>query len=363
MLKILFSSTLLLLYLLHIPVGFADNVIRVQLADVQQQELTEEVPLTGTVSPAKISLLSTEVAGLISEFHVDAGDQVKAGDLLLKLDTELSETDRDSARATASGARAALENSKRRLSEAQTLAQGNNIAASEVRALEAQVSIDNAALQAIEAEARRREAELKRHHIIAPFDGTVSRKLAEVGEWLSPGAEVLELVATDELRIDFQIPQRFYPRINEQTRLSINFEAYPQQSFLALVHRKVPLSSSGSRTFLLRTLLEDEQSQLIIPGMSANAVLRLNVEGDGITVPRDALLRYPDGRVSVWVVNNINSADNTAEVKEQQVETGLAFADQVEIRSGLQPGQQVVTRGNEALREGQKVQIDMAGKE
>jgi RND family efflux transporter MFP subunit len=344
------------------PAALAQEFIKVEVVEIQERELMEEIPLTGTVSSPQISLLSTEVEGLISNLGVDAGDRVKAGDLLLQLDTELSEIDFASARASANGARANWENSKRRLSEAKTLIEQNNIAASEVRGFEAQVSIDAATFEAADADSRRAEAELKRHSIRAPFDGTISRKLAEVGEWLSPGSQVLELVATDKLRIDFQIPQRFYPRINENTRLALSFDGYPGQNFVARVQRTVPLSSSSARTFLLRAQLDDtpdtETAPLIIPGMSANAVLKLSVDGNGITAPRDALLRYPDGRVSIWVINNYNATDKTAEVHEQQVTPGLAFGEQIEIRSGLEAGQQVVTRGNEALRAGQKVLIE-----
>lgn len=340
------------------PTALAQEFIKVEVVEVQERDLVEEIPLTGTVTSPQIALLSTEVEGLISNLSVDAGNQVKAGDLLLQLDTELSEIDLASARASAKGARANWENSKRRLSEAKTLVEQNNIAASEVLGLEAQANIDAATFEAADAEARRQEAELKRHRITAPFDGTISRKLAEVGEWLSPGSQVLELVATQNLRIDFQVPQRFYPRINERTRLVVQFDGYPNQNFTAQVLSRVPLSSNSARTFLLRARLVDESAPLIIPGMSTNAVLQLSVDGTGITAPRDALLRYPDGRVSVWVIDQHNAADKTAEVVEQQVTTGLAFGTDIEIRSGLTSGQRVVTRGNEALRAGQKVMIE-----
>jgi hypothetical protein len=88
--------------------------------------------------------------------------------------------------------------------------------------------------------------------------------------------------------------------------------------------------------------------------MSARGVLKVDARRSGMVVSRDALLRYPDGRQVVWIV------DRTAElprVHEQQVETGLAFDDVVEIRSGLSAGALVVTRGNEALQEGQVVTV------
>ena len=335
----------------------ADTAIKVTAATVERRELIEEVPLTGTVSSPRISVLSTEVAGLINKVHVDAGDRVDAGDLLIELDNTLSAIDRDSARAAARGARAAWEETEKRLADAQTLVAQQNIAASEVRALQAQAEIDEAAWQAADAEARRQQAEFQRHRLSAPFSATVSRKLADVGEWLAPGAEVVELVATEGLRVDFQVPQRFYPRIHDQTAIQITIDAYPEQTFAGRVHRKVPLSDNSARTFLLRVLLDEAQQPELIPGMSARAVLNLVVDDAGIVAPRDALLRYPDGRVSVWVVE---TAGDKSRVREQQVSLGLAFNHLVEIRSGLEVGQQVVVRGNEALRADQAVTLENA---
>lgn len=335
----------------------ADDMVKVEVVTVDRKTLVEEIRLTGTVTSPRIALLSTEVQGLIKAIAVDAGDRVDAGEALLTLDDELAEIEKERAQAAVAGARAALGDSQRRLEEARALAEQKGIAATEVRAREARRAIDQAELEVAEAEARRRRVEWEKHTITAPYGGTVTRKLAEVGEWLAPGAEVLELVGTDQLRVDFQVPQRAFGRIDEDTRVTIQFDAVSGGEFTVNVHRIVPFSSGSARTFLLRTQLE-EPVPGVIPGMSANAVLQLSVESPGVTAPRDALQRYPDGRISVWVVEDFNAEENTATVREQPVETGLSFSGLVEVRSGLDPEQQVVTRGNEALREGQTVRIE-----
>ncbi|ODR95497.1 hypothetical protein AUC70_00740 [Methyloceanibacter stevinii] len=73
-----------------------------------------------------------------------------------------------------------------------------------------------------------------------------------------------------------------------------------------------------------------------------------------VVVSRDALIRYPDGRITVWVVQN--DGDKTS-VTERRVEIGLAFDGLVQVLSGLKEGERVVVRGNESLREGQAVQL------
>jgi multidrug efflux pump subunit AcrA (membrane-fusion protein) len=92
----------------------------------------------------------------------------------------------------------------------------------------------------------------------------------------------------------------------------------------------------------------------MMPGMSASGVLRLQTGHKEVVVPRDALMRYPDGRVTVWVVND-NGGKPT--VSEHRVTTGLSFSGRVAIVTGLDDGARVVLQGNEALKEGQAVAI------
>lgn len=335
--------------------GLAQDTPDVEGVEVRKQPLIEQVPLTGSVTADRVAQLSTEVEGLVREMQVDAGDAVKAGDLLLSLDTDLATIARDRARAEANRAREQWRESQRRLREAQTLAEGT-IAATEIRDREAQARIDEALYQAADAERRRLEARLERYQVRAPFTGTVSRKLTEVGEWVAPGTALLELVASEPLRLDFQVPQRHYPLIDDQTRIRLTFDAYPDQTFNGQVYRKVPLSRPGARTFLLRATLPVADAPLLIPGMSTSGTLLVDTGREGLSVPRDALIRYPDGRISVWVAERPAWGEPVT-VTEQRVETGLAVNGKVEIRHGLEAGAAVITRGNEALQEGQQVRL------
>lgn len=336
----------------------------VTLATAEERPLFREVRLTGSVSSPQVALLSSEVAGLVKTLHVDIGDTVEQGQLLLELDDELSDIALDHARAAVLQQQEALADSRRRLDEARTLEARSSIAASDVRTLEAQERIAAAALTEAEAVARQRRAELERHRITAPFSGSVSRKLTEAGEWITPGSPVLELVATEGLRIDLPTPQAFYSHIDEHTELQLQFDAYPDQHYAARWDRKVPQADSQARTFLLRVTLADAPDSessppSLIPGMSVNALMKLGNGQHALSVPRDTLLRYPDGRASVWIAEPTD--DGEATVSERFVRTGQESSGWIEIRSGLAAGARVVLQGNEILRDGQTVQIVAQG--
>jgi RND family efflux transporter MFP subunit len=178
--------------------------------------------------------------------------------------------------------------------------------------------------------------------------------VAEVGEWVNPGDPLVELVATERLRFDFRVPQEYYDQIDLDTAVELESDAVPGFSADGRILAIVPVKDPGARTFLVRVTADGSAPRAVTPGMSARGVLKVDTRRSGMVVTRDALLRYPDGRQVVWTV------DRTAElprVHEQQVQTGLAFDNLVEIKSGLSVGATVVTRGNEALQEGQVVTV------
>jgi multidrug efflux pump subunit AcrA (membrane-fusion protein) len=88
--------------------------------------------------------------------------------------------------------------------------------------------------------------------------------------------------------------------------------------------------------------------------MSARAAIHLSTGQRGNTIPRDAVIRHPDGRATVWVIEG--EGDDLA-VAERQVELGRAFDGRIHIVDGLATGERVVVRGNESLRQGQQVRV------
>lgn len=327
----------------------AQSPVPVSATEVTRREIFRSVPMTGTVTSERSARLSAATEGLVHVMNVDAGFQVRRGDVLMELDPELTELQLQAAEARVKQARSELSDARRRLEEAEVLVPKASIAESTVRDREAEVVLDEAALQQAVAEAGFQRAVLARHQVRAPFDGVVSAKLTELGEWVTPGQPVFELVALDAIRLDFSVSEDFLPAIAPGGRVGFSLSARPGESFAGEVTTVVPVTDRNARTFLLR-VRPTEEAPLLLPGMSVTATLKLPTGRDGLVVPRDALLRYPDGRTVVWTVG-----DNV--VSEHRVQTGLQFDGMVEIRGGIEPGDKVVVEGNEALRDGQPVEL------
>lgn len=324
----------------------------VVISKVQTEAIIKQVPLTGSITSAKIARLSTEVSGQVETVAVEVGDRVDAGDILLQLDREIESLTLKSSQATTAQARAELADARRRFKDAERLQKQNSISDNAIRLLQAEVEIDAAALKRQQAEDRIQQARVERHSLKAPFTGVISEKLTEIGEWIEPGRAVLTLIAVDDLRVDFRVPQEFYARINAQSRITVTLDALPDSEIKGRIETVVPVSDPSARTFLMHVRLDNDDLN-ITPGMSAHGQLQLDTGQEGLVVSRDALLRYPDGRVTVWTV----AQSEQPTVTEKQVKTGLGFNGRIAILEGLKAGDTVVVEGNESLQEGQQVRI------
>ena len=315
-----------------------------------EKTVINEIPLTGTVTSPQSADISTELSGLVKLIHVDEGHHVQAGGVILELDDELQLLSLAAAKAKTRQAQLELSDARRRLDDARRLVKQKTISKNDEQSLQAEVNIDSATVQLAQAEQARQQARLQRHKLQAPFDGVVSNKFTEAGEWITPGDAVVKLVATTGLRIDFQVPQSAYPKITLDTPLRIRLETHPGKAFTGKIAAIVPVTDARARTFMIRVISTDKDI-LMMPGMSVNGALQLDTGRRSLTVSRDAILRYPDGRTTVWVIND----DET--VSEKLVKTGISFNGNTVIHEGLKIDDVIIVRGNESLRDGQKVSI------
>ena len=218
------SITALFLALLAIC---AEAQVPVQVETVSNRAIVRQISLSGTVTSPRTAVLSTAVAGLVAELMADEGHRVNTGDPLLKLDAELAELALERALAELRQREIALEDARRRFTEAEKVGSQRGIARTQIESLRAEVTSDETALVASQAAAREQRAIVERHTLKAPFAGVISERLADLGEWVNPGDGLLELVATDNLRFDFRVGQENFATLSPQTPIEITVDALP----------------------------------------------------------------------------------------------------------------------------------------
>jgi RND family efflux transporter MFP subunit len=344
------------LILLPAPVWAGEKLAPVAVVVAKKGVSNQTIPLTGSVSSARISQVSPKLSGYIEAIHVDEGDHVKKDDPVLHFDQKLAEFELARVRAQLGEARARLKEAKRQSNEAAKLVKKNHIAATAFEAAEADVEINGAIVERLRTELNRQQEILQRHIIYAPFDGAISRKFVEIGQWVDTNTALFELTEINPLRVEVPVPQYYFAQIREGTPVRIQFDALPDYSVLASVTVKVHKAQEAGRTFPIKIDITNDKL-LIAPGMSARVHFQV---GDAnseqvIQLPADTIIRKPDGSEVVWI---INEQDGRSKVSPVLVKTGQLFKENLEIVSGdLKLGDRVVIKGNEILQPGQTVNI------
>lgn len=337
------------------PTLAQESAAPVTSVTIQSGKLPSELKLTGTVEARRHSVLSAELAGLVSELRVDDGDQVSAGDPLVKLRDQPTQLAVDFQRAGMVRADAGVklarlkEQRQGELLKSQAAAQDSyDIAEAELR----RATADRSAVRASLALAN---DELNRHLIKAPFAGVISRKQTEVGSWVRPGDPLLELDEMAVLRVTAPLPQRYFSQVEEGASVALEFPALAGETIHARVTRKVTAANPNSRTFPLLIDLPNPDNRLA-PGMSVDIHVSL-AGGDQpvLQVPVDALVRQADGATLLW---KITGEGDQLQVTPAPINTGRAAGGLIEITDGpVVAGDRVVEQGNERMRPGLAVRI------
>ncbi len=320
------------------------------------EEVDREVSLTGTVTSQRRARLSARTDGLVQDLAVDAGSVVEEGEVLMKLDPRLSEIELELVRAEIEAAEVQLADARRRVEEVKELAETGGFAKSQAETLESNLRIREAELKRLRVREEEQRERIERHQLVAPFPGVIGRKFSEAGEWVDTGTPVLELVEIDRVWFDLQVPQEFLAPVRDAKGVTVTLDAYPDRPIDAAIAVTVPVKDEVSRTFLTRLNLEDPDG-LAAPGMSGEAVITWRPStGSTVKVPRDAVVRFPDGSAKVWTVVE-GEGGNGLEVRPREIRLSGALGELVEVVEGLAGGERVVVRGNEGLREGQAVTL------
>jgi len=315
---------------------------RVRVGEVRSGSIGAQWSFLGDVSALQHARLAAGASGEVRRVMVRVGDHVKRDDLLVEIDPSLAAARVRAATASQAAGAAQLERAQRdaeRLSVA-----GPDIAAraeiEQATSERKRAAAERGRLKAAEAEAR---AELGRHRVTAPFDGVVASRYVDLGDWVDPGVEVIELVDDRDVEVLASVPPEVGRLLSAGDKASLGRRG---ESTQATIVGMVPALETESRTVRLR-LVPDDPPDWLLPGAAVDVLLTIERSEPGaLVVPRDALVY---GIASMQVVKSV---DGKAE--PVPVEIVASGRDEVLIQAeGLAAGDVVVTRGNERVFPGQ----------
>lgn len=324
------------------PPGPPAATVAVAEATATKLSPTRWVP--GSVVSRDDARIATLAAGRVMEI-AEVGSVVKKGERLAKLDDVPLRLRLEQARATAGRAKAQRDLAQTQMSRLAKLAPGNAVAQTQLDEARATLESANQELARVDAERRGIEHDLSETEIRAPFDGIVSERFVQRGEYLQMGAAVAHLVDTGRLEAKVQAPLVLAPQVRAGQEIQVRLRGAEQP---ATVRAVVPVGDERSRQFELRVTLPED---FALVGTAVEVALpEAAGAATALTVPRDALV-LREAHTYVMRVK----ADNTAERIE--VRAGAARDAFVEVTGELSPGDRIVVRGAERLSPGQSVRV------
>jgi RND family efflux transporter MFP subunit len=276
--------------------------------------------------------LHSQEEGRITKLEVFEGDRVKQGETLLQLEDDLLVAELDAARATAAQERLDLKRFE---------GLSGRGGASEDEVAQARTM-----LAVAEAEVRVLETRLAFTQISAPFNGIVTARLAEPGDFVTKNTHLLSIADPNSLIAEVLVSELVLPQLAVDDPVQIRIDALGGLSVPGRILRIHPTLSESGRQAKVEIRFET-----IPAGARDGQFVRLRFASRGtprLMVPFRALRQDRDGPF-LWII------DDQGQAQRRPVETGLRVSDQVEIIAGLEPGTQVITRGFLGLAVGDKV--------
>jgi RND family efflux transporter MFP subunit len=320
----------------------------VVVSPVLQRQIRDSVILVGTATPRVRSLFASEVEGLVEELYVDEGDTVKEGQALAKLGSSALEIQLEVARAARNEARQRYLQAKSELERSVKLRRSESIA-------EKKFLDDRFEAMAWEKRVRQREAQISRLRdllakktIIAPFSGFVSKKHTEVGQWVEQGGAIVTLIDLAYVHVVVQVPERYVDRIRVGDRASVSVDALGNKRFPGKIIAIIPEGDREARTFPVKVEIGNKNFQTK-SGMLCHVSFSLGKPYRALLVPKDALVTRDNKKFVFTYQNDI--------VKLIRLDVKGYHGGMAEVSGELKPGLLVVIRGNERLRNGQKVLV------
>ena len=300
--------------------------VKVEAAKRNTQVAVEEV--VGIVRSKQRAMVEAKVSGRVVEYSATPGALVKAGDVLARLDVQEINAKLDQAKAV-------LDQAKRDFDRQKQLIASNATTRQDYDATEARVKVATAGLT--EAETMLGYAK-----VTAPFDGVVTRKLADVGDLAMPGKPLLEIEAPTSLRFEADLPEAILDRVKLDEKMPVRLAKVIEGT----VSEISPVADPVSRTFLVKLDLP------AMEGLRTGQFGRVSVpvaETKLLLVPQSAVLKR--GQMEIVFV----AKDGKAALR--LVKTGKVLDGRVEVLSGIEEGEQVIVSDIARLADGQPVTV------
>lgn len=324
------------------------KIFPVEVTKVAFERVEHYLEAVGSFLPEDEVTISTEVEGIIKKRFVDEGDQVKRGDVLIKIDDEKFRLQVEETEASLREAEATLKNAKGSLSRMEQLLSEKVVDQQRYDDTFTKFHLGKAMVENVRAKLKRYQRSLNDTEIVAPLDGVVSERMGSEGEYVKVGAELLKVVEINPLKLTFTLPEKFSGQVRMGQTVEVKAKAFPGEVFTGSVYFISPTVNLATRTLEVKAKVENKDYRLK-PGFFVDVKLLTDVNEQAMVLPEGAVVM----REEQFVVLTVQGE----KIQFKSVIPGKRFERKVEILEGVGRDDIMVVSGLSELTEGSKVSI------
>ena len=317
------------------------------------QSTNEGFYLSGEVTAKQTTNISTRMMGYVTKIYVKPGDKVASGQLLVSISSDDILAKKAQIQAMITEAEAAAKNAQRDYERFKTLRNQNSVSDKELENVALQNTSMNAKVQMARQQMNEVNAMLSYTNIRAPFSGVVTQKMVDEGNMANPGMPILTIEQNGELQVIASIPENYiqYVKVGDVAKMEL-------KSLGITIDGKVSeLSPSAFRTggqYSMKLAIDTKDKENIRPGMYVN-ILIPNKTGENITskimLDKSSIV-YRDQLTGVYVI------DDQSQANLRWIRLGKTIGNQVEVLSGLNQNDKIVSKAEGKLYNGVKVSVN-----
>ena len=307
---------------------------------VANSEWQPKLTSVGNVRAFRGVELSTELAGLVANVPIKSGQDVKEGELLIKLNDVSDVAQLNSLKALADLAKVINERDRQQLA---------------IQAISKNVFDTSAAdAKSKQAQVEQQTALVAKKNLKAPFSGRIGIVSINPGQYVNSGDKLLTLQTLDPIFVDFNLPQNNAEQIKVGQEVEVTTDAFKDASFTGKITAVSPKVDTNTRNIQVEAQLANPDKK-ILPGMFANVNIKIGDQVKLLTLPQTAVTYNPYGS-TVFIAKSAGKKDKQGkdilEAQQVFVTTGATRGDQVAILKGVEEGATVVTSGQLKLKNG-----------
>jgi membrane fusion protein (multidrug efflux system) len=298
----------------------------------------------GTVAAVHGVTVAADLPGLVSRIEFESGRKVKAGDVIVRLDTRQEH------------AQLAAADAQRNLSSLNF----ERMRGLREKGITSQSEYDRAAAEQKQAAAKTGEtqATIGRKTIRAPFSGVLGLRQVNLGQYLNAGDPIVSLQSLDPIYVNFSVPQQQLGELRVGGEVRVTAQGVENSDSTGTITAVNSVVDEATRNIQVQATLANPEGKLR-PGMFVEAQVVLGASTPVVALPTSAISYAPYGN-SVFIVGDMKGPKGQTYhgVRQQFVKLGSSRGDQVAVVSGVKPGEEVVTSGVFKLRNGAAVVVN-----